>query len=143
MSDSMASRTKSSSSMTEILIAFDNSKGPNGKRRLVKTLRNPGLVLIRQKFDFRSHWRATRVAAALGSLRSLPMSALGPKADIAACPGKNFLTDEADGPCGRVLDQGSRRAAHLLRLPRRAPAISGGAGLETPSRSVTPLFKSV
>src|SRR6516165_394916 len=79
MSDSMASRTKSSSSMTEILIAFDNSKGPNGKRRLVKTLRNPSLVLIRQKFDFRSHWRATRVAAALGSLRSLPMSALGRK----------------------------------------------------------------
>src|SRR6516225_12079616 len=79
MSDSMASRTKSSSSMTEILIAFDNSKGPNGKRRLVKTLRNPGLVLIRQKFDFRSHRRATRIAAALGSLRSLPMSALGQK----------------------------------------------------------------
>jgi hypothetical protein len=23
--------------------------------------------------------------------------------------------------CGRVLDQGSRRATHLLRLPRRAP----------------------
>src|SRR6516164_4068234 len=68
MSDSMASRTKSSSSMTEILIVFDNSKGPNGKRRLVKTLRNPGLVLIRQKFDFQSH-RATLVAAALGSLK--------------------------------------------------------------------------
>ena len=42
-----------------------------GNGGLVKTLRNPGLVLIRQKFDFRSHWRATRVAAALGSLRSL------------------------------------------------------------------------
>src|SRR6516162_656944 len=33
--------------------------------------------------------------------------------------------------CGRVLDQGPRGATHLLRLPRRAPAISDGAGLDT------------
>ena len=38
--------------------------------------------------------------------------------------------------CGRVLDQGSRRATHLLRLPHRAPAISGGVGLNHLFRSL-------
>src|SRR6516225_1104012 len=45
--------------------------------------------------------------------------------------------------CGRVLDQGSRHATHLLRLPAEPPVISGGAGLEHPSRSVTRPIKSV
>ena len=45
--------------------------------------------------------------------------------------------------CGRVLDQGSRRATHSLRLPPGPPAISGRPGLEHPSRSVTRPIKSV
>ena len=41
-------------------------------------------------------------------------------------PGKNFLTDDIGRArwslkCGRVVDQGSRRVTHLLRLLRRAP----------------------
>lgn len=44
-----------------------------------------------------------------------------------ARPGKNFLTDDIGRArwslkCGRVLDQGSRRATRLLRLPRGGKA---------------------
>ena len=79
-----------------------------------------------RRFSKRNYSRDLRPAkwVSIKMRRKIPALPLSGRGHVwTARPGKNFLTDDIGRArwslkCGRVLDQGSRRATHLLRLPR-------------------------